>query len=125
MEARPVALALSRTLTVSVRVPLSAAVVPQARDTGPLLVVGVLVMVVVPLLSVYVFEPAAAFSIHTVNQTVPLTVALLAGAVMKTRIVSAPLPPAPMVKVCAFDVVPSGLRTVTEAEPAVAMSDAG
>ena len=52
IDARPVALALSLTVTVAVRAPLSAAVVGHASETGPLLVVGVLVMVLPSTLSV-------------------------------------------------------------------------
>src|SRR2546421_12658175 len=93
MLARPVAFAPSRTVTVAVRLPLSGADVGQASETGPLMVVVVLVIVLVPTLSVYVLEPAAAFSIHTVNHTVPLTVAPLAGGVVKNPVVSPPPPP--------------------------------
>src|SRR6266850_8414355 len=126
MEARPVALALSRTVTVAVREPLSAVVVDQGREMGPLLVVVVLVMVVPLTLSVTVRSPAAAFSSQTVNHTVPRTVAPLAGAVMNTLIVSVPPPPAGLiVKVWAPEVCPSGLRTLTGTEPAAAMSEAG
>lgn len=124
IDARPVALALSRTATVAVRGPLSAADVVQGSEMGPLLVVEVLVITVPLTLSVTVLEPAAAFSSQTVNQTVPATVAPLAGAVMITLIVSPP-PAGPMVNVCGPDVCPSGLRTLTAAEPAAAMSDAG
>ena len=65
---------LSRTVTMSGRVPLSAAVVTQRSETGPEL--GVLVVeTVVPLaISEYVLEPAAALSIQTVSHTVPRTV---------------------------------------------------
>src|SRR6185295_7604194 len=127
MEARPVAFALSRTLTVAVFEPLSAAVVDHGSEMGPLLDVVVLVIVVPFTLSVTVRLPAAAFSSHTVNHTVPFTVAPLAGAVMMTLIVSPPPPPPDglIVKVCAPDVCPSGLRTVTGAEPAAAMSEPG
>src|SRR6267142_199782 len=125
MEARPVALALSRTVTVAVREPLSAVVVDHGREIGPLLVVVVLVIVVPFTLSVTVRLPAAAFSSHTVNHTVPRTVAPLAGAVMNTLIVSPPLPDGLIVKVCVADVWPSGLRTLTGTVPAEAMSEAG
>src|ERR1044071_1761225 len=58
-----------------------------------------------------------------VNQTVPPTVAPLVGVVMNTLIVS--IPPELIVNVCVPEVWPSGLRTLTAAEPAVATSAAG
>jgi hypothetical protein len=86
VEPVPVAPLASRTPTAGVRAPLSAAVVAQGIDTGPLLVVVVVPSVRPPSVSVYVFDPAAAFSIQIVNQTVPLTVLPVRGWVMKTLI---------------------------------------
>ena len=105
MEALPVAFALSRTLMVAVRLPLSAVVVDHGSEYGPFAVPVVLVIVVPSTLSVTVFEPAAAFSTQTVNHTVPRTVEPLAGSVMKTLMVSPPPPPLGlMVKVRAAEV---------------------
>src|SRR5207244_11669849 len=67
--------------------------------------------------------PAAAPSSQTVNDTVPFAVAPVAGSVMTTLTV----PPADglIVKVSVLEVWPSALRTVTDAEPAAATSEAG
>src|SRR2546423_8190005 len=97
-------------MIVAVRLPLSAAIVVQGNEMGPLLVVVVLVMLVPLTLSVTVRLPAAAFSSHTVNHTVPRTVAPLAGAVMNTLIVSPP--PELIVNVNVAGVRPSGVVTL-------------
>src|SRR5947207_4723221 len=86
IELEPVAPAESRTPTVGVRAPLSAAVVDQGIDTGPELVVVVVPSVRPPSVSVYVFDPAAAPSIQIVNHMTPRMVSPLRGWVMKTLI---------------------------------------
>ena len=63
--------------------------------------------------------PAAACSTHTVNHTVPRTVAPLAGAVMKTGKVPPP-PPELIVKVRLFD---ASNNTTTEATTQVFFDD--
>ena len=86
MDPEPVTPLESRMPTVGVRAPLSAGVVAHGIDTGPLLAVVVVPNVRPPSVSVYVFDPAAAFSIQIVNHTVPLTVLPFRGWVMKMLI---------------------------------------
>jgi len=68
MDPEPVTPLESRTPTVGVRAPLSAGVVAHGIDTGPLLAVVVVPNVRPPSVSVYVFDPAAAFSIQKAGQ---------------------------------------------------------
>src|SRR5438309_1553584 len=82
MLREPVLLAGSRTVAVSVVAPLGEPVLIHGSVTGPLEVSLPLATVWPPAVSVYAFVPAAAFSTQIVTQTVPLTVAPLAGCVI-------------------------------------------
>src|SRR5438094_152218 len=73
---------------VTVWLPFGVPVVVHGMETGPFDVVLVVPTGVASTLIVYVFVPAAAFSIQIVSHVVPLTVApSLPGCVMKTSIV--------------------------------------